>query len=117
MDCIFCKIAAGEIPSTKVYEDDTVLAFKDLDPQAPVHVLIIPKEHIASAAEITPENSGVVAHIFEVAAKLSRELGLEKGFRIVNNCGEDGMQSVQHLHFHMLGGRRMGWPPYAQNQQ
>ena len=79
-DCIFCKIAAGEIPSTKVYEDETVLAFRDLDPQAPTHVLIIPKEHIASAADITPENSAVVAHIFEVAAKLSVELGLEKAF-------------------------------------
>ena len=113
-DCVFCKIVSGEIPSAKVYEDDTVLAFKDLEPQAPVHVLIIPKEHIASAAEITPENSGVVAHIVEVAAKLSRELGLENGFRVVNNCGQDGMQSVRHLHFHMLGGKKMGWPPYAE---
>lgn len=112
-DCIFCKIAEGEIPSNKVYEDESVVAFHDLDPQAPVHVLIIPKEHIASAADITGENSGVVAHIFEVAAKLSRELGLENGFRIVNNCGKDGMQSVQHLHFHLLGKKEMGWPPYA----
>ncbi len=111
-DCIFCKIAKGEIPSNKVYEDETVLAFKDLDPQAPVHVLLIPKEHIASAAEITPENSDVVAHIFETAAKLAKDLGLENGFRIVSNCGRDGMQSVQHLHFHMLGGREMGWPPF-----
>jgi len=111
-DCIFCKIAAGEIPATKVYEDEAVLAFRDLDPQAPTHVLIIPKQHIASAAEITPENSGVVAHTFEVAAQLAQELGLEKGFRIVNNCGEDGMQSVQHLHFHLLGGKQMGWPPF-----
>lgn len=114
-DCIFCKIAAGEIPSRKVYEDDTVLGFYDLDPQAPVHVLLIPKEHIVSAAEITPENSGVVAHIFEVAAKLSKELGLANGFRIVNNCGKDGMQSVQHLHFHLLGGKTMGWPPFPQD--
>ena len=111
-DCIFCKIAKGEIPSNKVYEDETVLAFYDLDPQAPVHVLLIPKEHIASAQEITPENSGVVAHIFEVAARLAKELGLQNGFRIVNNCGKDGMQSVQHLHFHMLGKRVMGWPPF-----
>ncbi len=111
-DCIFCKIAAGEIPSQKVYEDETVLAFKDLDPQAPVHVLLIPKEHIASAAELTPENSAVVAHIFETTARLSKELGLTNGFRIVNNCGRDGMQSVQHLHFHLLGGKTMGWPPY-----
>lgn len=111
-DCLFCKIVAGEIPSAKVYEDDTVLAFKDVDPQAPVHVLLIPKEHIASAAEIDEGNSGVVAHIFEVAAKISKELGLENGFRIVNNCGRDGMQSVQHLHFHLLGGRQMSWPPF-----
>ncbi len=111
-DCIFCKIAKGEIPSNKVYEDETVLAFKDLAPQAPDHVLLIPKEHIASAAEITPENSGVVAHIFETAAKLAKDLGLNNGFRIVNNCGKDGMQSVQHLHFHMLGGQEMGWPPF-----
>lgn len=111
-DCVFCKIAAGEIPANKVYEDDTVLAFRDLDPQAPVHVLLLPKAHIASVAEITPENSGVVAHIFEVAAQIAKELGLENGFRIVNNCGEDGMQSVQHLHFHLLGGKKMGWPPF-----
>ena len=111
-NCIFCKIAKGEIPSNKVFEDETVLAFYDLDPQAPVHVLLIPKEHIASAKEITAENSGVVAHIFEVAAILAKELGLENGFRIVNNCGKDGMQSVQHLHFHLLGKRVMGWPPF-----
>lgn len=111
-DCVFCKIACGEIPSNKVYEDETVVAFHDLDPQAPVHVLLIPREHIASAKEIVPENSAVVAHIFEVAAKLAGELGLENGFRIVNNCGEDGMQSVQHLHFHLLGKKRMGWPPF-----
>ena len=89
-----------------------MLGFADLDPQAPVHVLLIPKEHIASAQEITPENSGVVARIFEAAAKLSKELGLTNGFRIVNNCGKDGMQSVQHLHFHLLGKRTMGWPPF-----
>ena len=110
-DCIFCKIANGEIPSNKAYEDETVLAFYDLDPQAPTHVLVIPKEHIASAAEITPENSAVVAHIFEVIAKLSKDLGLANGFRVINNCGKDGMQSVQHLHFHLLGGKTMGWPP------
>ena len=110
-DCVFCKIAQGEIPSNKVYEDSQVVAFHDLDPQAPVHVLLIPKEHIASALEITPENSAVVAHIFEVAAKLAGELGLQNGFRIVNNCGKDGMQSVQHLPFHLLGRQQMGWPP------
>ncbi|WP_099205706.1 histidine triad nucleotide-binding protein [Scatolibacter rhodanostii] len=111
MDCIFCKIANGEIPSTKVYEDDLVLAFKDLEPQAPVHVLFIPKEHIASAADITPENSHLVAHIYEAAAKVAKDLELENGFRIVTNVGEDGQQSVKHLHFHMLGGRGMHWPP------
>lgn len=111
MNCIFCKIAAKEIPSNLVYEDEQVCAFYDLDPQAPVHVLIIPKAHIASAQEITPENSAAVAHIFEVAAKLAADLGLENGFRIVNNCGKDGQQTVQHLHFHLLGGRQMQWPP------
>lgn len=111
MDCVFCKIATGEIPSKKAYEDDQVLAFYDLDPQAPVHILIIPKEHISSALELTAENSGIVAHVFEVAVKLAKELKLEKGFRIVNNCGEDGGQTVQHLHFHLLGGRSMKWPP------
>lgn len=110
MDCIFCKIAAGKIPSTKVYEDDTVVAFNDLDPQAPVHVLIIPKEHIASAAEINESNSAVVAHIFEVAAKIAAEKGLKDGFRIVNNCGDSAGQSVKHLHFHLMGGRDFGWP-------
>lgn len=111
MDCIFCKIVNGEIPTSKVYEDESVLAFKDTDPQAPVHVLIIPKQHIASVSEIDEGNSNVVAHIFEVAAKLSEELGLENGYRIVTNSGEDGLQSVKHLHFHLLGGRKMSWPP------
>lgn len=111
MDCIFCKIAAGEIPSQKAYEDEQVVAFYDLDPQAPVHVLIIPKTHIPSAAAITPENSAVVAHIFEVAAKLAAELGLKDGFRIVSNCGAAAGQSVPHLHFHLLGGRDFTWPP------
>lgn len=111
MDCIFCKIAKGEIPSTKVYEDDRMLAFRDLDPQAPVHILMIPKEHIASADEITEENANVVAHIFTVAKKIAAAEGLENGYRIVNNCGADGGQTVKHLHFHLLGGRSMKWPP------
>lgn len=111
MDCIFCKIANGEIPSKKAYEDEQILAFYDLDPQAPVHILLIPKTHISSANELTEENSQVVFHIFVIAAKLAKELGLEKGYRIVNNCGEDGGQTVQHLHFHLLGGRSMKWPP------
>ncbi len=110
MDCIFCKIAAGEIPSKKAYEDDKVLAFYDLEPQAPIHILIIPKDHIDSCAQINEENSAVVAHIFEVASKLGKELGLEKGYRIVNNCGADGGQTVHHLHFHFMGGRQFGWP-------
>lgn len=114
-DCIFCKIVAGEIPSKKVYEDEQVLAFYDLEPQAPVHVLVIPKAHIASAKDITPENSAAVARVFEAIAKIAQELGLEKGFRVVNNCGEDGMQTVQHLHFHLLGQKKMGWPPFPQD--
>ncbi|MEE1321272.1 MAG: histidine triad nucleotide-binding protein [Acutalibacteraceae bacterium] len=110
MDCIFCKIANGEIPSKKAYEDDKVLAFYDLEPQAPVHILIIPKEHISSAADITAENSAVISHIFEVAAKLGKELGLENGYRIVNNCGAHGGQTVHHIHFHFMGGRQFTWP-------
>ncbi len=106
-DCIFCKIAAGEIPSNKVYEDDQVLAFYDLNPNAKVHVLVIPKEHIANVAEIDETNSAVVAHIFEVIAKLAKELNLDKGFRVVSNCKEYAGQSVFHLHFHLLGGEQL----------
>ena len=111
MDCIFCKIANGEIPSNKVYEDDQVCAFYDLEPQAPVHVLIIPKKHIASVMELEEENAADVSHVFLVAKRLAKELNLANGFRIVSNCGEDGGQSVHHLHFHLLGGRSMKWPP------
>jgi len=110
MDCIFCKIASGEIPATKVYEDDTVVAFNDLEPQAPTHILIIPKEHICCADEINESNSAVVGHIFEVAAKIAKEKGLTNGYRIVNNCGNDGGQTVKHLHFHLMGGRQFTWP-------
>jgi len=111
-DCLFCKIANGEIPCDKVYEDDKVLAFNDIDPQAPVHFLVIPKEHIMSAADITSENSMIIAHIFEVISKIASQKGIDqKGFRIVNNCGEDGGQTVGHLHFHVLAGRNIGWPP------
>ena len=110
MDCIFCKIISGEIPSNKAYEDDKVLAFYDLEPQAPVHILIVPKEHIACAADITPENSAVIAHIFEVAAIIAKEKGLDDGFRIVNNCGDSAVQTVKHIHFHLMGGRSFGWP-------
>ena len=110
MDCIFCKIISGEIPSNKAYEDDKVLAFYDLEPQAPIHILIVPKEHIACAADITPENSAVIAHIFEVAAIIAKEKGLDDGFRIVNNCGDSAGQTVKHIHFHLMGGRDFGWP-------
>ena len=111
MDCLFCKIAAGEIPSTKAYEDELVYAFHDIDPQAPVHILIIPKEHIKSADYITAENSSVVAHIFEVAALLAKEYNIsEEGYRIVTNIGEAGGQTVKHLHFHLMGGRDFTWP-------
>ncbi|MBQ2889885.1 MAG: histidine triad nucleotide-binding protein [Clostridia bacterium] len=112
MDCLFCKIIKGEIPSNKVYEDDAVFAFRDIEPQAPVHILIIPKEHIASANELNDENSAIVGHIFSVAAKIAKSEGIaEGGYRIVNNCGADGGQTVGHLHFHMLGGRSLTWPP------
>ena len=108
MDCLFCKIISGEIPSTTVEEDDTVYAFNAINPAAPVHILIIPKEQISSAAEISAENSAVVAHIFEVASMLAKEKGLDNGFRIVTNCGEDAGQSVHHLHFHLIGGKFLG---------
>lgn len=111
MNCLFCKIAAGEIPSTPYYSDENVYAFADIDPQAPFHAIIIPRKHIKSAACITGENSGTVARVFEAAAKIAAEQGLDNGFRIVNNCGEDGGQTVEHIHFHMLGKRPMAWPP------
>ncbi len=112
MDCIFCKIVNGEIPSKKVYEDELVYAFEDITPQAPVHVLIIPKEHIASALEVNEENSNIIGHVFKVAGKIAKDLNIaENGFRIVNNCGEHGGQTVHHIHFHMLGGRNLQWPP------
>ena len=106
-DCLFCKIAAGEIPSKKVYEDDQILAFYDIAPMAPVHVLVIPKEHIDSVAAVTEENAGLVAYIFTVIPKIAKELGLDGGFRVVSNCGPDGCQSVKHLHFHILGGKKL----------
>ena len=106
-DCIFCKIVAGQIPSTKVYEDDTVLAFRDIEPQAPTHILVIPKAHIAGVDELSPENSAVVAHIFEVIARIARQEGLSDGFRVASNVGVHGCQSVRHLHFHVLGGQQL----------
>lgn len=104
MDCLFCKIAAGEIPSKTVYEDAEILAFYDIDPQAPVHVLVIPKEHIPSVDGITGENSDLVAHIFETIPKIAAKLGLSGGYRVISNCGKDAGQTVPHLHFHILGG-------------
>lgn len=111
-DCLFCKIISGEIPSTKVYENDDVLAFRDISPQAPEHIVIIPKKHINSANELNEENAEVVGKVFLAAAKIARDLGFsEKGYRIVNNCGKDGGQTVMHLHFHLLAGRNLQWPP------
>ncbi len=106
-NCIFCKIVAGEIPSTKVYEDEKVLAFRDIAPMAPTHILVIPKEHNPSEAAITAENSAIVSHIFEVIAKIAQGEGLESGYRVVSNCGPDAGQTVPHLHFHILGGKEM----------
>lgn len=111
-DCLFCKIASGEIPSTKVYEDEKVYAFLDIDPQAPKHIIVIPKKHISSANEINEDNAFVIGHIFAVIAKLAKEKGFDKeGYRVVNNCGENGGQTVGHIHFHVLAGRLLGWPP------
>ena len=108
MDCLFCKIVAGEIPSTKVYEDDRILAFRDIAPQAPTHILVIPKEHIGGVDEVNAENSAVVAHIFAKIAEIAKNEGLESGYRVVSNVGEHGCQSVRHLHFHILGGAQLG---------
>lgn len=111
MDCLFCKILKGEIPSNSVYEDDKVYAFYDIAPQAPFHVVIIPKVHITSAADINEENSGYISAVFEAVAKIAKEYNLENGFRVVNNCGADGGQTVGHIHFHMLAKRNLAWPP------
>ena len=105
-DCLFCKIIAGEIPSARVYEDDLVYAFRDINPQAPVHILVVPKAHIESAAELNADNAVYAAKCFEAIARIARTEGLENGFRVVNNCGEDGGQSVMHLHFHLIGGEK-----------
>ncbi|MBQ9965223.1 MAG: histidine triad nucleotide-binding protein [Clostridia bacterium] len=110
-DCLFCKIVAGKIPSTKVYEDEFVYAFLDIAPQAPFHAVIIPKEHIGSADEITAQNSILIAKVFEAVAKIAKSENLEKGYRVVNNCGEDGGQTVHHIHFHLLARRNLAWPP------
>ncbi len=112
MDCLFCRIIAGEIPSAKVYENDKVCAFRDISPEAPVHIIIVPKEHIASVNGLTTENASVISDIFLAAKEIAAMEGIaEGGYRIVNNCGEDGGQTVMHLHFHLLGGRSLAWPP------
>ena len=106
-NCLFCKIVAGIIPSTKVYEDDSILAFRDISPKAPVHILVVPKTHIQDTDGITAENSGVIAHIFEMIPQIAKAEGLEKGYRVITNCGPDSGQMVPHLHFHVLGGRAL----------
>ena len=106
-NCLFCKIIGGVIPSTKVYEDETVYAFRDINPQAPTHVLVVPKAHIADCNGVTPENSAVVAHIFEAIATIAKAEGLTDGYRVVSNCGDHGGQTVHHLHFHILGGQKL----------
>ena len=105
--CIFCEIIAGNIPSSKVYEDEKCYAFRDIEPQAPVHILVVPKLHIESADGISGENSSYVAAIFEAIPKIAAMEGLENGYRVITNCGEDGCQSVKHLHFHLLGGKKL----------
>ena len=107
MDCLFCKIIAGEIPSARVYEDEYCYAFRDINPQTPVHILIVPRPHIASCDGITPENSGCVAKIFEAIPKIAAAEGLTNGYRVITNCGEDACQTVKHLHFHLMGGRKL----------
>ncbi len=107
MDCLFCKIAKGDIPSTKVYEDDKIYAFRDINPQAPTHILVIPRAHIPSVDGVSAENSAVIAHIFECIPKIAKAEGLDRGYRVVSNCGDHACQSVHHLHFHILGGRQL----------
>ena len=106
-DCLFCKIIAGEIPSDKVYEDETVYAFRDIAPQAPTHILVIPKEHVSGCNGVTAENSSLVAHIFEVIPRIAQAEGLTGGYRVISNCGPDAGQTVPHLHFHILGGKQL----------
>ncbi len=107
MDCLFCKIAAGDIPASKVMETEELLAFHDIAPQAPVHILVIPKQHICCADAINADNSAVVAKIFEAIPAIAAKAGLVNGYRVITNCGEDGCQSVKHLHFHILGGKKL----------
>jgi len=110
-DCIFCMIANKEIPSNIAYEDDRILVFHDLEPQAPVHVLVIPKKHISSLDDVKPEDAELIGYLMLKVKDIAKDLGLENGYRLVNNCGEDGLQTVKHLHFHLLGKRKMTWHP------
>ena len=111
-DCIFCKIVSGDIPSNKIYEDEQVIAFRDINPQAPAHILVVPKRHISGVNDLAAADEALVGHVYSVVAKLVQELGIaESGSRVVVNSGENGQQSVPHLHFHVLGGRMMAWPP------
>jgi histidine triad (HIT) family protein len=110
-DCLFCKIVAGEIPADKIYEDGDLVAFRDIHPQAPTHVLIVPNRHIASLDEASDDDQALLGKVLLVARQLARELKIESGYRVVNNCGAPAGQSVFHIHFHLLGGRSMGWPP------
>ena len=107
MDCLFCKIIEGTIPSAKVYEDDKIFAFKDINPQAPIHVLVIPKIHVGSMDEVNTDNADCVKHIFLMIPEIAKSLGLGNGYRVISNCGDDGCQSVKHLHFHILGGKKL----------
>ena len=107
-NCIFCKIAAGIIPSNEVYSNDKVYAFHDINPQAPIHVLVIPREHISSCDEVTSDNSSFVAAVFEAIPQIAKKVGLTNGYRVISNIGEDGCQSVKHMHFHILGGKNLG---------
>ncbi len=111
MSCIFCKIVNDEIPSEKVYEDNDILAFKDLNPAAPIHILIIPKKHISSLNDVKSEDIEILGKLLLTTSKIAKEQGLSKGYRVVNNCGEDGGQTVDHIHFHLLGERKLQWPP------
>jgi histidine triad (HIT) family protein len=110
-DCLFCKIVAGTIPASRVYEDELSLGFADINPQAPTHLLVIPKEHIASQAHAEQEHAALLGHLMAKAAEMARKAGLDRGYRVVINTGPDGGQTVDHLHLHLLGGRHMSWPP------
>ncbi len=112
LSCIFCQIIAGQIPSSMVYQDEDIVAFKDIEPQAPYHILFVSRRHIASMDDLMPEDGALLAKIFTAAKKVSHDLGLKQGYRFVTNVGTDGGQAVPHLHFHLLGGRKLGWPPY-----